>query len=376
MLAQPPVWFILLAFVCAIGPLVFIHEFGHFLVAKLFGVGAETFSIGFGREIVGWTDRSGTRWKVGWLPLGGFVRFVGDTNAASTPADPEDIPAELRARSFHLKPVWQRFLIVLAGPLANFLLAILIFAAFFATLGMPQTPSVAFRVAPGSAAEHAGLIRGDRITAVDGRSTASFEELATYIILRPDQEVSVDFVRQGQAHRVVARVAPEQQSDAFGQHFRIGRLGVFAQGREYVPLKPFQLMPAAVGYTLHLTRSMMDGLWQIVTGRRSAKDLGGPLKIAQIAGQQASLGAFEFIQLLALFSINLGFINLLPVPVLDGGHLFFYAVEAVRRRPVSLQVQDWAFRGGLALILALLLFTTFNDLGSFGLWDRLGRLIG
>jgi regulator of sigma E protease len=376
MLQQPSLWFILVAFICAIGPLVFIHEFGHYIVAKLFGVGAEVFSIGFGREVFGWTDRSGTRWKIGWLPLGGFVRFVGDMNPASAPANPEDVPEELRSRSFHLKPVWQRFLIVLAGPMANFLLAILIFAAFFATLGMPQTPSVAYRIAPGSAAERAGLVPGDRIVAVDGRATASFEELATYVILRPDQDVTVNFVRQGQQHRTVARIAAEEQKDSFGQRFRIGRLGVFAQGREYVPLQPLQLIPASVGYTVRLTRSMMDGLWQIVTGRRSAKDLGGPLKIAQIAGQQASLGAFEFVQLLALFSINLGFINLLPVPMLDGGHLFFYGVEAVRRRPVSLQVQDWAFRGGLALILALLLFTTFNDLGSFGLWDRLGRLIG
>ena len=376
MLQQPPLWLILIAFICAIGPLVFIHELGHYLVGKLFGVGAETFSIGFGREVVGWTDRSGTRWKVGWLPLGGFVRFVGDMNPASAPVDPEEIPQELRARSLHLKPVWQRFLIVLAGPMANFLLAIVIFAAFFATLGMPRTPPVAFRVAPGSAAEHAGLIRGDHIVAVDGRTTASFEELATYVILRPGQDATVDYIRQGQHRRAIARIAVEEQQDAFGQRFRIGRLGVYAQGREYVPLKPLQLIPAAVAYTGRLTRSMIDGLWQIVTGRRSAKDLGGPLKIAQIAGQQASLGAFEFIQLLALFSINLGFINLLPVPVLDGGHLFFYAVEAVRRRPVSLQVQDWAFRGGLALILALLLFTTFNDLGSFGLWDQLGRLIG
>ncbi|WP_309660664.1 RIP metalloprotease RseP [Sphingomonas sp.] len=376
MLQQPPLWLILIAFICAIGPLVFIHELGHYLVGKLFGVGAETFSIGFGREVVGWTDRSGTRWKVGWLPLGGFVRFVGDMNPASAPVDPEEIPQELRARSLHLKPVWQRFLIVLAGPMANFLLAIVIFAAFFATLGMPRTPPVAFRVAPGSAAEHAGLIRGDHIVAVDGRTTASFEELATYVILRPGQDATVDYIRQGQHRRAIARIAVEEQQDAFGQRFRIGRLGVYAQGREYVPLKPLQLIPAAVAYTGRLTRSMIDGLWQIVTGRRSAKDLGGPLKIAQIAGQQASLGAFEFIQLLALFSINLGFINLLPVPVLDGGHLFFYAVEAVRRRPVSLQVQDWAFRGGLALILALLLFTTFNDLGTFGLWDRLERLIG
>ncbi|MEO8547728.1 MAG: M50 family metallopeptidase [Sphingomicrobium sp.] len=376
MLAQPSPWFVLLAFICAIGPLVFIHEFGHYLVARLFGVGAEVFSIGFGREVVGWTDRSGTRWKVGWLPLGGFVRFVGDMNPASAPAAPEDVPAELRSRSFHLKPVWQRFLVVLAGPLANFLLAVLIFAAFFATLGMPRTPPVADRVAPDSAAARAGFAPGDRISALDGRTIDSFEEVAGFVTLRPNQDVSVDFVRAGQRHRVIAHLTGKVEQDRFGQRFEIGRLGLYAAGREYVALPPLQLLPAATAYTLHITRAMMDGLWQIVSGRRSAKDLGGPLKIAQIAGQQASLGAFEFIQLLALFSINLGFINLLPVPMLDGGHLFFYAVEAVRRRPVSLQVQDWAFRGGLALVLALLFFTTINDLDSLGLWARLGRLIG
>ena len=377
MLAQPPLWFILVAFVCAIGPLVFIHELGHYLVAKRFGVGAEVFSIGFGREVVGWTDRSGTRWKVGWLPLGGFVRFVGDMNAASAPAaGAPDVPAEQRSRSFHHKPVWQRFLIVLAGPMANFVLAILIFAAFFAILGFPRTSPVVTSVAPGSAAQQAGLAPGDRIVSADGRATESFEELAQYVTLRPDEEVRVEFVRDGDRRAVTARLAREIETDRFGQKFEIGRLGVLAAGREYVRLPPLELLPTATAYTVRLTRAMIDGLWQIISGRRTVKDLGGPLKIAQIAGQQASLGAFEFIQLLALFSINLGFINLLPVPMLDGGHLFFYAVEAVRRRPVSVRVQDWAFRGGLALLLALLLFTTVNDLDSFGLWDRLERLIG
>ncbi|MBA2466604.1 MAG: RIP metalloprotease RseP [Sphingomonas sp.] len=377
MLEQPPLWFILVAFVCAIGPLVFIHEMGHYLVGRLFGVGAEVFSIGFGREIVGWTDRRGTRWKVGWLPLGGFVRFVGDMNPASAPeVSGVDVPAEQRARSFHHKPVWQRFLVVLAGPMANFLLAIAIFAAFFAILGFPQTPSVVHRVAPDSPAERAGLIAGDRIVALDGRRTASFEDVAAFATLRPNHQVSIDLVRDGQTRRVPARIASHWEADRFGNRFEIGRLGVFAQGREYARLSPLELVPTAAGYTVKMTRSMIDGLWQIISGRRSVKDLGGPLKIAQIAGQQASLGAFEFVQLLALFSINLGFINLLPVPMLDGGHLMFYGIEAVRRRPVSLRVQDWAFRGGLALILALMVFTTVNDLDSFGLWARLGRLIG
>jgi len=377
MLQQPPLWFILIAFICTIGPLVFFHEFGHYIVGRLFGVGAETFSIGFGREIVGWTDRRGTRWKIALLPLGGYVRFVGDMNPASAPdVTGVDVAPELRDKSFHHKPVWQRFLIVLAGPMANFVLAIAIFAAFFAVLGFPQTPSTIHALAPGGAAAQAGLLPGDRVVAIDGRATSSFEDVAAYVSLRPNHDVSVEFVRDGQLRRVPARIASEVQIDNFGQRFEIGRLGLLARGREYVELTPLELVPTAATYTVKMTRSMIDGLWQIISGRRSIKDLGGPLKIAQIAGQQASLGAFEFTQLLALFSINLGFINLLPVPMLDGGHLLFYGIEAVRRRPVSLRVQDWAFRGGLALILALLVFTTVNDLDSFGLWDRLGRLIG
>jgi regulator of sigma E protease len=377
MLEQPSLWFILVAFICAIGPLVFIHELGHYLVAKRFGVGAEVFSIGFGREIVGWTDRSGTRWKVGWLPLGGFVRFVGDMNPASAPAaGAPDVPAEQRSRSFHHKPVWQRFLIVLAGPMANFLLAVLIFAAFFAAFGMPRTPNVVGTVQSGSVAEQAGIRPGDRIESIAGQEVDSFEDLRRIVSLRPGEPVRLDIVRGGQAIPVQLTLGAREERDRFGQSFRIGLLGVMQSERVLERLPVTQLIPAAAGYTIDLTRSMIDGLAQIITGRRSAKDLGGPLKIAQIAGQQASLGAFEFIQLLALFSINLGFINLLPVPMLDGGHLFFYAVEAVRRRPVSIRMQEWAFRGGLAFILALLLFTTANDLDSFGLWDRLGRLIG
>jgi regulator of sigma E protease len=376
MLEQPPLWFILVAFICALGPLVFIHEFGHYLVARWCGVGAEVFSIGFGREIFGWTDKRGTRWKVAWLPLGGYVRFVGDMNPASAPAAEESVPEELRAQSFHHKPVWQRFLIVLAGPVSNFLLAIAIFMAFFAAFGVPRTPNVVQQVLPNGPAMQAGVQPGDRIVSVAGRSTPSFEDVSQVVMLRPGEKVQVAVERDGERVVLPMQIAVEEQADRFGQRFRIGRMGVYGAGQEFARPSALELVPAAISYTYRLTRAMMDGLWQIVTGRRSVKDLGGPMKIAQIAGQQASLGPFEFIQLLALFSINLGFINLLPVPVLDGGHLLFYAVEAVRRRPVSLNAQDWAFRGGLALILALLIFTTINDLDSFGLWDRLGRLIG
>jgi regulator of sigma E protease len=376
MLPQPPLWLVLIAFVCALGPLVFFHELGHYLVARLFRIPAEAFSIGFGREIIGWTDRQGTRWKVGWLPLGGYVRFVGDMTPASMPAAEEDIAPEDRERAFQFRPVWQRFFVVLAGPVANFLLAIIIFAIFFATVGAPRTANVIANIGSGSAAEQAGLRKGDRIVSIGDRETPSFEDISEFVVLRPGEKTTVTIERNREWMKLPITIGAVNESDRFGQQFRIGRLGIYGDARTYARLPAAELIPAATSYTYKLTRSMVEGLWQILSGRRSAKDLGGPIKVAQYAGQGASLGLLPFVQLLALFSINLGFINLLPVPVLDGGHLFFYAVEAVRRRPLSAKALDWAFRGGLALILALLVFTTINDLGSLGLWDRLQRLIG
>ena len=373
MLAQPPIWLILLAFICLLGPLVFIHEFGHYLVGKAFGVGAETFSIGFGREIAGWTDRSGTRWKVGWLPLGGYVKFVGDENAASQPSG-DDVAPELRSKSFHLKPVWQRFLIVLAGPVANFLLAIAIFAGLFATVGTPQT-NIAGAISPNSAAAAVGIQPGDRILSVAGRSTPTFNDLFSVVALRPNEQVVVVFERGSEVRRARVKLGTDVIRDGT-QTFQRGLLGVSPRTEVRDPVSIFQAVPMAVEQTARTTRSIVDGIVQLVRGRVSPKQLGGPLKIAQYAGQGASLGLLSFVVLAALISINLGFINLLPVPMLDGGHLLFYAIEAVRRRPVSANAQDWAFRGGLAVLLALLVFTTFNDLGSFGLWDRLERLIG
>jgi regulator of sigma E protease len=371
MIAQPPAWLILVAFVCAIGPLVFVHELGHYLVGRLFGVGAEIFSIGFGREITGWTDRSGTRWKVGWLPLGGYVRFVGDEHHAGIG---EGKPEEENPRSFAGKPVWQRFLIVLAGPMSNFLLAIVIFVGFFTLIGSPQT-NVIGSIQPGSAAATAGLQPGDRIVSIAGRSTPSFSDIFNVVALRPNEAVSVKFERAGATREIDVRLGSTTLQDGHRTLIR-GQLGVSPSYSAHEPVPLTAAVPMAVNYTWRLVRTMVDGIVQIVKGRISPKQLGGPLKIAQVAGEGASAGPLAFVALLALISINLGFINLLPVPVLDGGHLLFYAVEAVRRRPVSVRAQEWAFRGGLALLLALLLFTTVNDLGSFGVWERLERLIG
>ena len=375
MLPQPPVWLIILGFICALGPLVFVHEFGHYFVARLFKIPAEVFSIGFGRELFGWNDKQGTRWKVAWLPLGGYVRFVGDMTPASNPAQESDVPPHLRDSAFQFRPVWQRFLVVLAGPAANFLTAILIFAAFFMAYGSPRTNIIGI-IQPGSAAAAAGLKPGDKILSIANRDTPNFDDIRAVVTLRPKETVPVLFDRSGQQRTVNVLLAADTVTDQFGEKFERGLLGVYPSATALQPLGPVQAFGEACSYTWRITVSMVDGLRQVISGRRGTGDVGGPIKIAKIAGQQATLGLLPFVQLLALFSINLGFINLLPVPMLDGGHLFFYAVEAVRRRPLSARALEWAFRGGLAVLLALVVFTTVNDLGSIGLWDRLHRLIG
>jgi regulator of sigma E protease len=375
MLPNPPLWLVLIAFICALGPLVFFHELGHYLVARLFGIPAETFSIGFGREIFGWTDRQGTRWKVAWLPLGGYVKFVGDMSPASNPADLESVPAHLRDRAFQTRPVWQRFLVVLAGPAANFLLAILIFAAFFGFVGTPRT-NIVDGVVPSSAAAAAGIQHGDRIISVAGRPTPTFDDISNVVLLRPNETVSVQIERDEIVRELKVPLGSAMLTDGTGRKMRAGVLGIRSMTKIGEPVAVTQAVPMAADYTARLTAAIGDGLVQLVRGQVSVKQLGGPITIAQVAGRGAELGLLPFVQLLALLSINLGFINLLPVPMLDGGHLFFYAVEAVRRRPLSARALEWAFRGGLAVILALVVFTTINDLGSLGLWDRLQRLIG
>ena len=377
MIQSPGVLYTILAFLLVIGPLIFIHELGHYFAGRWFGVKAETFSIGFGREIFGWSDKRGTRWKVGWLPLGGYVKFKGDMNPASV-ADPEwlNLPAEERAETFQAKPVWQRFIIVFAGPAINFLFAILVFAGLFAAVGQPRTPPVVALVTQGSAAEQAGIRPGDRIVSVGGRAVDRFEEISDFVRIRPDEPLRVELVRDGRPVALIATPRGELQRDRFGNEFKIGRLGIGNANPVIEPVAWWQLPGAAIGYTATTVRMMVETLGQVITGRRSVKELGGPLKIAQFSGQQASLGWGAFIIFMAIVSINLGFINLLPIPLLDGGHLLFYMIEGVRRKPLKPETQEWAFRTGLAALLALMIFVTFNDLASFGLFRRLGGLIG
>ena len=374
MIESPGILLTILAFVLAIGPLIFFHELGHYLAGRAFGVHAETFSIGFGSEVAGWTDRRGTRWKIAWLPLGGYVRFAGDMNPASQPtAEWLALPAEERARTFQAKPMWQRFIVVAAGPLTNFLLAILIFAGFFSAFGEPRTPPVAQMVMAGSAADAAGIRPGDRITRIAGERVDRFEDIARIVSIRPDETLQLDILRGATAVKLVVTPQRITETDRFGNHFEIGRIGIAPGGQVIEQLSAGGVISASVLHTRDVVVTMVDTLAQVVTGRRSVADLGGPAKIAQYAGQQMTVGWLPFAEFVAMISINLGFINLLPIPLLDGGHLFFYLLEGVRRRPLGPKTQEWAFRVGVAILLPFILFVTFND---FGVWQRLAGLIG
>jgi regulator of sigma E protease len=367
----------IVAFLAVIGPLVFVHEMGHYWAARLFGVKIDAFSIGMGREVAGWSDRHGTRWKLGWLPIGGYVRFAGDMNAVSQPsAEWLALPAVERQRTFQAKPVWQRAIIVAAGPVVNFVLAILILAGFALAYGDSRTPATVGALQPDSAAQAAGLQPGDRIVAINGREVAVFGDLARYVQIRPGEQVRIDLIRNGAARALPATIGTDEQVDRFGNRFQVGLLGIAPVRPTVEPVGLLEAPVVAVRRTGEIVRMMVDTLGQIITGRRSLKDMGGPLRIAKTSGEQMSLGLDAFVALIALVSINLGFINLLPVPMLDGGHLMFYAIEAVQRKPVGAQVQEWAYRSGLMALLALMLLVTVNDLGSLGLWQRLGGLFG
>ncbi len=371
MIQTPGFLLTILAFVLVIGPLVFVHEMGHYLVGRWFGIKADAFSIGFGREIAGWTDRRGTRWKVGWLPLGGYVKFAGDMNAVGQPsADWLALPAAERQATFQAKPVWQRAIVVAAGPMVNFLAAILILAGFAYAYGDPGAQAIAGKILPGSAAAAAGMQPGDRIVAFDGQPIESFSDVIVYVSPRADKAVQVTVQRNGTVVRQAVRLGSQSRIDATGKTIKTGLLGLV---RPTVSLIDAPL--AGVRRTGEILDLMVGAIRQIVVGDRSIKELGGPLSIAKVSGEQMTLGIDAFVFLIALVSINLGFINLLPVPMLDGGHLMFYAIEAVRRRPVGANAQEWAYRGGLAAILALMLVVTFNDLGNFGLWRSLAGLI-
>lgn len=347
--------------------IVFVHEMGHYLVARWNGIAIQAFSIGFGPELIGFNDKHGTRWKLSAIPLGGYVRFVGDMNAASMPDEAfiERAGPELSRQLFVNKNVWQRISVVIAGPVANIIFTLLVLYALLLGYGRYTIPAVLDTVPVESVAGQAGLAEGDRIVSVDGYAVRGFEDFQRLIATAPERQVSITFDRAGQTETVTAVPQAVTTTDRFGNSHRIGRLGVTknVDQSDVVLYRPNPV--EAIGMTFEEVRFIVDRtvafLGDFFVGRGDVEQLGGPVKVAKVSGEVASLGIVALINLMALLSLNIGIFNLLPIPVLDGGHLVYYLAEAVRGKPLSQRVQDIGNRFGLAVVFTLMVFTTFND---------------
>ncbi|MFD1943919.1 RIP metalloprotease RseP [Paradevosia shaoguanensis] len=359
----------LLSFLVVLTVIVFVHEMGHYLVARWNKIAIQTFSIGFGPELFGWNDKHGTRWRISAIPLGGYVRFVGDMNATSALPD-DDVIAnaspELRERLFVNKNVWQRIAVVIAGPLANVILTFLILYALLLGYGRYTIPPVIGNVMAGSVAAEVGLEPGDKILSVDGFAVRGFEDFQRLVATAPQRPVTIVLDRTGVEKTIVAVPEAAETTDRFGKTHRIGRLGV-SRDVENADVTLYRPGPVeAVGMTFEEIRFIVDRtvafIGDFFVGRGDREQLGGPVKVAQVSGEVATLGFAAFVNLIAMISLNIGVFNLLPVPMLDGGHLVYYLIEAVRGRPLSQRVQEVGFRIGLALVFTLTIFTLVNDL--------------
>ena len=357
-----------LPFLIVLTVVVFFHELGHFLVARWCGVAVEVFSIGFGPEITGFNDRKGTRWKLSWIPLGGYVKFLGDSGEASTP-DKEALSrlsGEQRKNAFHLKPLWQRAAVVAAGPIANFILAIVIFTFMFSVVGRMVTEPRVDVVQPGSAAAEAGFKPGDVVRAIDGVKISRFSDLQRIVNNSAGVKLAIDVERDGK--RLVLNVVPrlKEIKDRFGNTRRVGLLGIVHDIRSgktvHERVNPVRAAWMGMKEVYFIIENTFSYLGKVISGREKADQLGGPLRIAQVSGQVASVSYIALVNLAAILSVSIGLINLFPVPMLDGGHLLFYFFEAVRGKPLSDRAQEIGYRIGLMLVLMLMIFATWNDL--------------
>lgn len=357
------------AFVVVLGLLVFIHELGHYLAARWRGVHVEAFSVGFGRSLKEWTDRRGTVWKIAWLPLGGYVRLHGQER-------PQDVSPEVVAswrvgETFHEKSVGSRAIVVAAGPIANFLLAIVLFAMLFLVSGRPVTVPVVAEVLPDSAAARGGLMAEDRIIAINGESIERFEDVQRIVAANPATRLTVAIDRDG-SPRTLSVLTDAREANGR----QVGLLGIRGGRVDYQRLGPIDALVGGVTQTWTVSVETLIGVGQMIIGSRGTEELGGPLRIAQLSGQVASIGLGSLITFIAVLSVNLGLINLFPVPVLDGGHLLFYLAEAIRGRPLSPRAQEYGFRFGIAALASLFVFATWNDLSQFGLFRWVAGLVG
>ena len=372
----------ILPFIALIVIVVFIHEYGHYYFAKRFGVGVTDFSIGFGKEMFGWNDKSGTRWKVCVIPLGGYVKFFGDRNVYSQ-ADNDKIIKEYtkedQDKLFVLKPLYQRALIVFGGPLANFLLAILIFFSVYTFAGKDFTPAVINEVQKDSPAMVAGLKDNDIVVSIDGNKVKSIMDVSKYIMMSTDEIINFTVNRYDQD--ITFRIKPNivDGEDNLGNKISkrmVGiKLGAYNNEVNHVKLGPAKALFYAVNEVYYVSTSSLKYIGSMITGNSDTSQLGGPIRIAKISGQVAEFGILPFISLMAYISISLGLINLFPIPMLDGGHLMFYGIEKVLGRPLSQKTQEGFFRIGLFLLLSLMFFTTFNDLKDVGLFKFFNNYI-
>jgi regulator of sigma E protease len=349
------------AFIFVIAFVVIVHELGHFLMARACGVAVDTFSIGFGGEIIGWTDKKKTRWKLCWLPLGGYVKFAGDENAASIPdaARLAQMSEAEKKGAFPLKPLWQRVLVVSAGPLANFILAFVIFTLLFAFSGVRVLSTYVGGVEKPSPAYDAGIRPGDKITAVDGKAVKLFvPDLVSAIRDSKSKSLTLSIDREGRAFDLV--VTPSQMDGHRGIGVRPDDQSPEKLVAQPIPLGKAPLFAAYQGYGI--VNVSLTYVWRIVSRKADGKQLGGPILIAQAAKSAASTGFYSLFYLIAVISVSIGLINLFPIPLLDGGHLLYYAFEGVLGRPLNERIQDVGFRLGLALVLGLMIFSTWNDL--------------
>jgi len=357
------------AFLIMIGTLVVIHELGHYLVGRWCGVKAERFSIGFGPQIYGRVDKRGTLWRVAALPLGGYVQFAGDMGAAGGD-DPawRALPEKERNQTFQSKALWQRAAIVFAGPAVNFIFAIFIIAGFYTIYGNPTTPSIIEEVVADSSAEKMKLRVGDEILSVNGVSTDTYGELAREISIIPNESIVLEINRDDSVIEISGQTGERIITDEFGNEAKLGLLGIMPVAPTLSPVSIIEAPILATQETYAIVRLSLKSIGQIITGKRSVKELGGPLKIAKVSGERFALGLAAYVSLIALISINLGFINLLPIPMLDGGHLLMYGIEAIRRKPVSPNIQEQVFKVGFIIVIGFMVMVTFNDLTSFGLF--------
>ncbi len=366
----------ILPFIVLILIVVFIHEYGHYYFAKKFGVGVTDFSIGFGKEIFGWNDKSGTRWKICWIPLGGYVKFFGDRNVYSQ-ADHKEIlekySEEDQKKLFTLKPLYQRSLIVFGGPLANFLLALVIFFSIYTFVGKDFTPAVINEVQKDSPAMAGGLKQNDVILEIDGNKVESIMDVSKFITMSTDE--IIDFKVKRSYDELILKVKPNivPGEDNLGNKLNkriVGiKLGAYNNEINHVKLGPAQAIYHAAHEVYFVGISSLKYIGAMIFGKADTSQLGGPIRIAKISGQVAEFGVLAFISMMAYISISLGLVNLFPIPMLDGGHLMFYAFEKVLGRPLSQKTQEGFFRIGIFLLISLMFFTTFNDLKDLGLFN-------